>query len=107
MKTAQLLNYERDRWVAGDGNLAEIASAIDGSPVALTGSGGVDFAAMLDHARNVGGPALRKMTFHERARILKGLGLAIMERKEELYALNPHTGATRKDGWIDIEGGAM
>ena len=62
---------------------------------------------MLSHARDVGGPALRKMTFHERARMLKGLGLAIMARKEELYDLNPLTGATRKDGWIDIEGGAM
>ena len=106
MKTQQLLNYERDRWTAGDGNLAELVSAIDGSPVALTGSGGVDFGAMLAHARTVGGPGLRQLTFHERARIIKGLGLAIMARKEELYELNYSTGATRKDGWIDIEGGA-
>ncbi|MGN6589413.1 MAG: phenylacetic acid degradation bifunctional protein PaaZ [Sphingomicrobium sp.] len=106
MKTAQLLNYERDRWVAGDGNLTEITSAIDGSPVALTGSGGVDFGAMLRHAREVGGPALRKLTFHDRARRIKALGLAIKARKEELYELNYLTGATRKDGWIDIEGGA-
>jgi len=105
MKTPQLLNYERDRWIAGDGAV-EIASAIDGAPVATTGSGGLDFGAMLAHARDVGGPALRKLTFHERARMLKALGLAIMARKEELYELNYSTGATRKDGWIDIEGGA-
>ena len=43
MKTLKLLNYERDRWIAGDGNLAEIPSAIDGAPVAMTGSGGLDF----------------------------------------------------------------
>jgi oxepin-CoA hydrolase/3-oxo-5,6-dehydrosuberyl-CoA semialdehyde dehydrogenase len=106
MKTLRLLNYERDRWIAGDGNLAEIPSAIDGAPVATTGSGGIDFAGMLEHARKVGGPALRKLTFHERARMLKALGQAIMARKEELYELNYLTGATRKDGWIDIEGGA-
>src|SRR5919112_956348 len=106
MKTPQLLNDERDRWVAGDGNLAEIPSAIDGAPVATTGSGGLDFGGMLRHAREVGGPALRKLTFHERARMIKALGLAIMARKEELYELNFQTGATRKDGWIDIEGGA-
>ncbi len=106
MKTLKLLNYERDRWIAGDGNFAEISSAIDGSPVAIAGSGGLDFSAMLRHAREVGGPALRKLTFHERARMLKALGLAIMARKEELYELNYLTGATRKDGWIDIEGGA-
>jgi len=105
MKTPQLLNYERDRWVAGDSPV-EIPSAIDGAPVASTSSGGLDFGSMLRHARDVGGPALRKLTFHERARMLKGLGLAIMARKEELYELNYLTGATRKDGWIDIEGGA-
>ncbi|HET7708104.1 MAG TPA: phenylacetic acid degradation bifunctional protein PaaZ [Sphingomicrobium sp.] len=107
MKTQQLLNYARDRWIAGQGELADIPSAIDGSLIARTGSGGIDFQAILAHARTVGGPALRQMTFHERARMLKGLGLAVMERKAELYALNPHTGATRQDGWIDIEGGAM
>src|SRR5687768_639427 len=106
MKTAQLLNYARDNWIAGEGQLAELPSAIDGSPVATTGSGGLDFAAMLDHARQIGGPALRKLTFHERARMLKALAQAIMARKEELYELNYATGATRKDGWIDIEGGA-
>jgi oxepin-CoA hydrolase/3-oxo-5,6-dehydrosuberyl-CoA semialdehyde dehydrogenase len=106
MKTLKLLNYERDRWIAGDGNLAEIPSAIDGSPVAVTGSSGLDFGGMLRHAREVGGPALRRLTFHERARMLKALGLAIMARKEELYELSYQTGATRQDGWIDIEGGA-
>jgi oxepin-CoA hydrolase / 3-oxo-5,6-dehydrosuberyl-CoA semialdehyde dehydrogenase len=106
MKTAQLLNYALDRWTPGEGNLAEISSAIDGTPVATTGSGGLDFAGMLKHAREIGGPALRKLTFHERARMLKALGQAIMARKEELYELNYLTGATRKDGWIDIEGGA-
>jgi oxepin-CoA hydrolase/3-oxo-5,6-dehydrosuberyl-CoA semialdehyde dehydrogenase len=106
MNTPQLLNYALDRWIPGEGRLAELASAIDGAPVAAAGSGGLDFAGMLRHAREVGGPALRRMTFHERARMLKGLGLAIMARKEELYELSFQTGATRKDGWIDIEGGA-
>ena len=102
MKTLKLLNYERDRWIGGDGNLSEIPSAIDGAPVALTGSGGLDFGGMLRHAREVGGPALRKMTFHERARMIKALGLAIMARKEELYELSYQTGATRRDGWIGV-----
>src|SRR5438874_4928132 len=105
MKTPQLLNYERDRWIAGDGNI-EIVSAIDGAPVAVIGSGGLDFGSMLRHARETGGPALRRLTFHARARMIKALGLAIMARKEELYELSYQTGATRKDGWIDIEGGA-
>ncbi|MGZ8359821.1 MAG: phenylacetic acid degradation bifunctional protein PaaZ [Allosphingosinicella sp.] len=106
MKTLKLLNYAADRWVAGEGALAEVHSAVSGEVVAQTGSRGLDFGGMLDHARKLGGPALRAMTFHQRAWMLKDLANAIMARKEELYELSYETGATRTDGWIDIEGGA-
>ncbi|MGQ0589377.1 MAG: phenylacetic acid degradation bifunctional protein PaaZ [Sphingosinicella sp.] len=106
MKTLKLLNYAADSWVVGDGSLAPVHSAVTGEVIAETGSGGLDFRAMLDHARKVGGPALRRMTFHERAWMLKDLANAVMARKEELYELSYNSGATRGDGWIDIEGGA-
>ena len=106
MKTLRLLNYAADRWIAGDGSLAPVHSAISGEVIAETGSKGLDFKAMLDHARSVGGPALRRLTFHQRAWMLKDLANAVMARKEELYELSFETGATRTDGWIDIEGGA-
>ncbi|MEE2693154.1 MAG: phenylacetic acid degradation bifunctional protein PaaZ [Pseudomonadota bacterium] len=105
MSVAVLKSYAIDEWVEG-ARLVDLASAVTGETIARTGSAGLDFRAMLEHARTVGGPALRKLTFHERAAILKALGAAVMERKEELYALSLETGATRKDGWIDIEGGA-
>ena len=106
MKTLKLLNYAADQWVSGTGDLEEVRSAVTGAVVAETGASGLDYAAMLDHARKVGGPALRKLTFHERALMLKALGNAIMARKEELYELSYESGATRSDSWIDIEGGA-
>jgi oxepin-CoA hydrolase/3-oxo-5,6-dehydrosuberyl-CoA semialdehyde dehydrogenase len=106
MKTLKLLNYAQDQWYGATGGLAPVESAVSGEVVAETGSAGLDFAAMLDHARRIGGPALRRLTFHERAHMLKALANAIMARKEELYELNYETGATRTDGWIDIEGGA-
>jgi oxepin-CoA hydrolase/3-oxo-5,6-dehydrosuberyl-CoA semialdehyde dehydrogenase len=106
MKTLKLLNYANDQWVAGDGGLADVHSAVTGDVIATTGSAGLDFKAMLDHARSIGGPALRRMTFHERAWMLKDLANAVMARKEELYELSYNSGATRTDGWIDIEGGA-
>ncbi|MDQ8754917.1 phenylacetic acid degradation bifunctional protein PaaZ [Sphingosinicella sp. LHD-64] len=106
MKTLKLLNYAADQWVSGAGALEEVRSAVTGEVIAETGSVGLDYAAMLDHARKVGGPALRKLTFHERALMLKALANAIMAKKEELYELSYETGATRADSWIDIEGGA-
>jgi len=105
MKPLKLMNYAADRWIAGS-DLASIPSAVTGEPVAETGSRGLDFAAMAAHARKRGGPALRAMTFHDRARMLKALATAVIERKEELYELSYNTGATKTDGWIDIEGGA-
>lgn len=104
--TRMLLNYANDQWVGATGGTAKLRSAITGDVVAETGSQGINFAAMLQHARTVGGPALRSMTFHARARMIKTLAEAIMARKDELYELAWATGGTRQDNWIDIEGGA-
>ncbi len=101
-----LENYAEDRWIAAETKTSPVYSAVTGEIVAQTGSEGLDFKAMAEYARSVGGPALRALTFHERARILKGLATALMEKKEELYELSYASGATRTDSWIDIEGGA-
>lgn len=105
MKPVILQNYAEGKWVAGAGGLAELRSAIDGEVVALTSSQGLDFAAMLKHAREVGGPALRALTFHQRALMLKALAEALTAKKDGLYELSYNTGATKADSWIDIDGG--
>src|SRR5215469_8116541 len=101
-----LESYKHDKWIAPEPPFTKIASAVTGKPLAQIGATVRDFASVLDHARNVGGPTLRAMTFHQRARMLKALAEAVMARKEELYELSWDTGATKSDGWIDIEGGA-
>ena len=82
-----------------------VLDAAYGRPLAIVSSEGVDFAQATDYARRVGGPALRRLTFHIRARLLKALGLYLLERKEDYYALSTLTGATRRDSRVDIEGG--
>ena len=82
-----------------------VLDAAYGRPLAIVSSEGVNFARATDYARRVGGPALRRLTFHARARLLKALGLYLLERKEDYYALSLLTGATRRDSWVDIEGG--
>jgi oxepin-CoA hydrolase / 3-oxo-5,6-dehydrosuberyl-CoA semialdehyde dehydrogenase len=99
-------NFAEGRWITGEGELTAVQSAVTGTDIARLGSSGLNFAAMLDYARTKGGPALRAMTFHERANILKSLAQAIMARKEELYTLSGESGATRADSGVDIEGGA-
>ncbi|MFM8781147.1 MAG: phenylacetic acid degradation bifunctional protein PaaZ, partial [Gemmatimonadota bacterium] len=103
--TARLQNFALGAWVAGTGSQTTLLHAVTGEPVAETSSGGLDFQAMVRYARAVGGPALRALTFHQRAAMLKAVAKHLMERKEAFYALSAATGATRSDSWVDIEGG--
>ena len=101
----KLQNYVAGRWVEGDGPGTALLNAVNGEVVAQATADGLDLVTMLDHARRVGGPALRKMTFHARARMLKAMALHLQERKDDFYALSAATGATKTDSWIDIDGG--
>lgn len=101
----RLQNYALGQWVEGTGELTELHHAVTGEGIARTGSGGLDFAAMAAYARRVGGPAMRALTFHQRALRLKELAKYLTERKDTLYALSAATGATKADSWVDIDGG--
>jgi oxepin-CoA hydrolase / 3-oxo-5,6-dehydrosuberyl-CoA semialdehyde dehydrogenase len=105
MTAITLKNFAEGHWVAGSGDLAPLCSAVTGDVVAQTSSRGLDFAGMARFAREVGGPALRALTFHERAAMLRALADALTARKQELYELSYETGATKGDSWIDIDGG--
>ncbi|BCH28481.1 bifunctional aldehyde dehydrogenase/enoyl-CoA hydratase [Mesorhizobium sp. L-8-10] len=100
-----LKSYVEDRWFAPETGLVDIASAIDGHVVARASTAGIDFAAVVAHARTIGGPALRALTFHQRAAMLKAIAEHLTAHKEELYRIAADTGATRRDNWIDIDGG--
>ena len=100
----RLDSYLAGRWQTGRGTPAELRDAATGAPVALIDASGLDMAEAVDHGRRAGA-ALRALTFHQRAGMLKALGQYLMERKDSLHALSLHTGATPKDGWVDIEGG--
>lgn len=101
----KLGNLVADQWVEGDGDGKLLLSAVSGEAVAAITSNGLDFKAILEYAKSVGGPNLRKLTFHERGDMLKALAQHLNEIKQEFYALSTQTGATRKDSWPDIDGG--
>ena len=98
-------SYTSGRWhTASDGGVV-VADAASGEPVARVSSAGLDMGAALDHARTLGGPALRRLTFPERAAALKALAAHLDGRKDAYYELSAATGATRRDAAVDVEGG--
>ncbi|MBB1284463.1 phenylacetic acid degradation bifunctional protein PaaZ [Flavisolibacter sp. BT320] len=101
----KLENYITGRWVRGDGEGQPLFDAVTGDAIAAVTTKGLDFASVLQYGREVGNAALRKLTFHERGRMLRALAVHLMANKEKFYAVSYRTGATRADGWIDIEGG--
>ncbi|MDM0027849.1 phenylacetic acid degradation bifunctional protein PaaZ [Variovorax saccharolyticus] len=103
--TQILQSFIGGRWLGAQGAQA-LRSAINGRPVASTHAEEIDFGEALAHARTVGLANLLAMDFQQRAQRLRALSKYLAEHKEELYAISAHTGATRADSWIDIEGGA-
>lgn len=101
----KLGNYITGKWINGDGDGQQLFNAVNGEHIATASTEGIDFEAALQYAREKGNPALRKMTFQERGRMLRALALHLMAQKEKFYTISYQTGATRIDSWIDIEGG--
>lgn len=105
MSIRQVSSFVAGEWVAPDAGARDIASALTGAVIARAGHAAPDGQAMLDHARNTGGPALRATTFHDRARMLKALAAHLTENKQSLYDISYDTGATLSDHRIDVDGG--
>jgi len=105
MTVQQISSFAAGEWIAPDSSARTITSAITGDVIAEAGNATLDVTSMLEHARDVGGPNLRALTFHDRAKILKSLATHLGENKQALYDLSFNTGATQTDNLIDIDGG--
>ena len=103
--TQTIQSYIGGRWQGAEAATA-LRSAIDGKTISHTHAESIDFAEAVEHARRKGLPALMALDFQERALRLKALAKYLMEHKEQLYSVSAHTGATKVDSWIDIDGGA-
>src|SRR3954453_20094694 len=100
-----LRSYVQGGWQAATDGGRPLFDAVTGEEVARLSSTGVDFAAALEHGRRVGAPALRELTFHQRAALLKALSGHLREHRDELYAVSARTGATLDDSKFDVDGG--
>ena len=100
-----LRSYVGGAWVAPAGDGRPVLDAVTGEEIARVSSAGIDMGAALDYARRTGGPALRALTFHQRAALLKSLGAALREHRDELYELSARAGSTLYDAKFDVDGG--
>ena len=98
-------NYVQGKWVKHKKDGLLQINAVDGSIISSCSSDEVDFKAVLKYGRETGGPALRKMTFHERGRMIKALALHLHGIRKKYYPISFLSGATKTDSWIDIDGG--
>jgi 3,4-dehydroadipyl-CoA semialdehyde dehydrogenase len=103
MKT--LKSYVCGRWQEGKSGFTPLVDPSTEEVVAQASSEGIDFGAVLDHARDHGGPALRSMTFAQRGALLKDMSKALRDHRDELLDLSrQNNGTTKSDGSFDIDG---
>src|SRR5215470_12254298 len=102
---AVLRSYVSGAWTEPADDGRPVLDAVTGEEVARVSSAGIDLGAALGYGRIAGGPALRELTFHRRAALLKSLGQFLREHRPELYALSARTGATLGDAKFDVDGG--
>lgn len=100
-----LPSYAIGSWFTPEDEGRIVLNAATGEEVARISATGLDTGAMVRHARDIGGPALREMTFTQRALVLKDLVKALGEHREEFLELSSWTGATRSDSTVDVDGG--
>jgi oxepin-CoA hydrolase / 3-oxo-5,6-dehydrosuberyl-CoA semialdehyde dehydrogenase len=101
----KLGNYVMGKWVEGKGEGKPLVDASTGKLITYASADGIDLGEVLEYGRKKGNPALRKMTFQERGRMIKALALHLISIKDKYYEISYQTGATKMDSWIDIEGG--
>jgi oxepin-CoA hydrolase/3-oxo-5,6-dehydrosuberyl-CoA semialdehyde dehydrogenase len=101
----KLSNYITGNWINGDGDGQLLYNAVTAEVIGAASTKGLDFKSITEYARNIGNPALRKMTFHARGNMLKALALHLRNHLDKFYAISYQTGATKADSWVDIEGG--
>jgi oxepin-CoA hydrolase/3-oxo-5,6-dehydrosuberyl-CoA semialdehyde dehydrogenase len=101
----KLRSFVKGGWREGDGKTVTLLNPATEEPLAEATTGGIDFSAALNHARSVGGPALRSMTFAQRAEALQDVYDVLYAQREELIELSiVNGGNTRNDAKFDVDG---
>ncbi|HEY6944484.1 MAG TPA: 3,4-dehydroadipyl-CoA semialdehyde dehydrogenase [Candidatus Acidoferrum sp.] len=101
----KLSNYLADKWVEGAGTGIPLVDPVTGDELARISSEGLDLKAALDFARTQGGPALRQLTYGQRAEMLAKISEVLTANRDEYFRLSLlNLGATQADASFDVDG---
>ena len=101
----QLRSFLNHQWCMGEGDQKNLYNPSTEEVIAQTSTKGLDFLAAITHARDVGGPTLRNMTFAERGALLKNMSATLHEKREYFLDISRDcNGATRGDSKFDVDG---
>jgi 3,4-dehydroadipyl-CoA semialdehyde dehydrogenase len=91
--------------VQGAGLGTALFDPVSGVEIARVSSAGLDLAEGFRYARSVGGPALRALSFSERAAALGRIADVLAGSKDRWFLIaRSNSGNTRTDAAIDIDG---
>ncbi|GAP36963.1 3,4-dehydroadipyl-CoA semialdehyde dehydrogenase [Piscinibacter sakaiensis] len=104
--TDLLPNHLGGRWQAGTGAGSVLRDPVTGEALVRVDAEGLDLAAGFAHAREVGGAALRALTYAERAALLGRVAECLQAHRADYEAIaTANSGTVRSDSAIDIDGG--
>jgi len=101
-----LESYLSGAWRRGEGVDTELVDPVHGNVLATASARGLDLKAALNHARKRGGPALRALSFAERAKLIGAVADVLIADRPKYEAIAiANSGNTKIDAAIDIDGG--
>ena len=100
-----LKSFLHGHWHEGEGEGAVLVNPSTEEPMARTSTAGLDLGGAVAYGRDVGGPALRRLTLGERAALLKAMSGTLGENRDELLDLAMQNGGnTKSDAKFDVDG---
>src|SRR5713226_751201 len=101
----KLPNYVKGQWSEGTGPGEPLIDPVTGDELAKISSQGVDLEGALAFARTHGGPALRQLTYSQRAEMLAKMADALAANRDEYFRLSLlNLGANQADASFDVDG---
>ena len=106
MSTQLLANHVNGQWQTGTGVGTPLFDPVRGDELVRVDATGLDLPAAFAYARDVGGAALRAMTYAQRAAALAEVVKVLQANRDTYYDISTaNSGTVKNDTAVDVDGG--